>query len=67
MEKRGRPPKNPSDCHLARLDLRITAADKAAFQRAAELDERVLADWVRNRLRRAAEAELARKGKKRPL
>jgi len=42
----------------ARVDLRIEPAEKELFQRAAELDGRPLSSWIRNRLVRAAKAEL---------
>jgi len=56
------PESTPKD---VRLDMRISQEDKDLFQRAAEQDGRTLSNWIRDRLLRAARAELdGRKGKR---
>jgi hypothetical protein len=47
----------------SRLELRLTDADKDLFQRAAEQDGRPLSNWIRDRLLKAARAELNEDGK----
>jgi uncharacterized protein (DUF1778 family) len=42
----------------ARIDLRIEAAEKELFERAAAQDSRPLSNWIRSRLLKAARAEL---------
>jgi uncharacterized protein (DUF1778 family) len=54
-----------------RLDMRVSPSDKELFQRAAEQDGRSLSNWIRDRLVKAARAELGedsgkRKAKRRP-
>jgi uncharacterized protein (DUF1778 family) len=50
----------------ARIDLRIEPAEKELFQRAADQDGRPLSNWIRDRLLKAARAELGTgKGKRR--
>ena len=51
----------------SRLELRLTDAEKELYQRAAEKDGRPLSNWIRDRLSKAAKAELepsATKGKR---
>jgi uncharacterized protein (DUF1778 family) len=51
----------------SRLELRLTDAEKELYQRAAEKDGRPLSNWIRDRLSKAAKAELvqsAAKGKR---
>ena len=55
----------------SRLELRLADGDKELFQRAAEQDGRPLSNWIRDRLLKAARAELGDgggkgKGKRRP-
>jgi uncharacterized protein (DUF1778 family) len=55
----------------ARFELRLTEEEKELFQRAADLDHRPLANWMRDRLLRAAREELGGdggqgKGRRRP-
>lgn len=51
-----------------RLDMRVSESEKELFQRAAEQDGRPLSNWIRDRLLKAARAELGEgdaKGKRR--
>lgn len=41
-----------------RLDMRVSRAEKELYQRAADQDGRPLSNWIRDRLNRAARAEL---------
>lgn len=41
-----------------RLDMRVSRTEKELFQKAAEQDGRPLSNWIRDRLLRAAKAEL---------
>jgi uncharacterized protein (DUF1778 family) len=55
----------------SRLELRLANGDKELFQRAAEQDGRPLSNWIRDRLLKAARAELGEaagkgKAKRRP-
>jgi len=55
----------------SRLELRLAEDDKELFQRAADQDGRPLSNWIRDRLLKAARAELGEtagkgKGKRRP-
>lgn len=54
----------------SRLELRLAEDDKSLFQRAADQDGRPLSNWIRDRLLKAAKAELGDggkvKGKRRP-
>jgi hypothetical protein len=50
-----------------RLDMRMTPAEKQAFQEAADLAGVALSAWVRERLRTAARRELAGAGLKVPF
>jgi uncharacterized protein (DUF1778 family) len=61
-KRQGRPPKPAAKQKKRYLQVRITDAEKAAFDRAAEIDGKQLAVWVRDRLRIAAQADLERKG-----
>jgi len=56
MAKRGRP-KLPS-VKQEYMELRLDAAEKEAFFKAAELAGMSLSGWVRDRLRRASKKEL---------
>lgn len=47
----------------ARLEIRITQAEKELCQKAADQDSRPLSNWIRDRLLKAAREELAVKGK----
>jgi uncharacterized protein (DUF1778 family) len=47
----------------SRLEIRLTDDDKALFQRAADQDGRPLSNWIRDRLLKAAKAEMGESGK----
>ena len=50
----------------ARLEIRITQAEKEQLQEAADQDARPLSNWIRDRLLKAAREELGEKqGRKR--
>lgn len=42
-----------------RLDMRVSRSEKELYQRAADQDGRPLSNWIRDRLNRAARAELS--------
>jgi uncharacterized protein (DUF1778 family) len=46
------------DPKTSRLDLRLTEEERALYTRAAEADDRPLSNWIRDRLNKAAKAEL---------
>jgi uncharacterized protein (DUF1778 family) len=48
----------PETTKTSRVELRLTDDDKDLFQRAAEQDGRPLSNWIRDRLLKAAGAEL---------
>lgn len=54
MKKRGRPPKPALEKRVGRLDLRVSEAEKTAFQLAAENANQELSVWIRIQLHRAA-------------
>lgn len=47
----------------SRLEIRLTDEDKTLFQRAADQDGRPVSNWIRDRLLKAARAELGEGGK----
>ncbi len=49
----GRPPR-AGTAATARVELRVTDDERAAWMAAAELDGETLSDWMRARLNRAA-------------
>jgi uncharacterized protein (DUF1778 family) len=49
------------------IKLRVTAAEKAAFQQAADMAGIALSAWVRERLRGAARRELVESGRQVPF
>ncbi len=58
-KKRGGAPRKPPErAKAALLQIRLNAAEKHAFARAAELDGKKISEWVRDRLRRLARQEL---------
>ena len=59
-KSRGRPPKDPDDVLSERIDIRITVAEKADFEGAAERIDASLSEWMRARLRTAARRDLRR-------
>ncbi|HKI03601.1 MAG TPA: DUF1778 domain-containing protein [Thermoanaerobaculia bacterium] len=49
----------PTDhAKTSRLDLRLTEEERELYQRAAEADSRTLSNWIRDRLNKAARAEV---------
>jgi uncharacterized protein (DUF1778 family) len=54
----------PNDAKSSRLDLRLTEEERERYQQAAERDSRTLSNWIRDRLNKAAAAELAEEGAK---
>lgn len=56
----------PPSTKDARLEIRISQAEKELCQRAADQDDRPLSNWIRSRLVKSAQEELERevKGKK---
>ena len=58
IRKRGRPPKLAVEKREERLDLRVNAAEKAAFKLAAENSDQDLSVWIRVQLHRAASEQL---------
>lgn len=57
-KKRGRPSVEKDKAKLATLEVRLSEAEKEAFQEAAELSGLSLSSWVRERLRQVARTEL---------
>ena len=57
-KKMGRPPKPPDEVASERIDMRVTPAEKASFEAAAQLSGSGMSEWMRQRLRKAAEREL---------
>lgn len=47
-----------ADTKTSRLELRVTDAEKDLYQRAADRDNRPMSNWIRDRLAKAATAEL---------
>lgn len=54
----------PNDAKSSRLDLRLTEEERELYQRAAEQDARTLSNWIRDRLNKAATAEVGGAGAK---
>ena len=52
----------PDTTLTSRLELRLAEGDKELFQQAAEQDGRSLSNWIRDRLLKAAKAELGEGG-----
>ena len=65
-KKRGPGLKAPETVKKALIQIRINASEKAQFARAAELDNRPLSSWIRDRLIRASLEELGEHGEKAP-
>jgi len=53
----------PNDAKNSRLDLRLTEEERELYERAAEADSRTLSNWIRDRLNKAAKAELGGEGR----
>jgi uncharacterized protein (DUF1778 family) len=61
----GRPPKSGKKAMGERLEIRLLEGERATYDRAAELSEVPLSEWIRDALNREAEQVL--KNRKRPL
>jgi len=61
-KKLGRPPKPPEEVASERLDIRLTPAEKAEFERAATLLGLSLSEWLRSHLKAAAAKDLKKQG-----
>lgn len=61
-KRRGAPKKPPDKAKRETLQIRLSAAEKLAFATAADLDGKKVAEWIRDRLRRASRQELERAG-----
>ena len=55
--KRGRPPKPPEESKGEVYQLRLSEAERAEYQKAADRAEMLLAAWMRDRLSKAAKRE----------
>jgi len=62
--RKGRPPKPTEDRKKRYLQVRVTEAEKNAFDRAAEIAHIDVSAWVRERLCALARKELAAMGEK---
>jgi uncharacterized protein (DUF1778 family) len=62
-KKRGRPPTEAGKAKAQTVEVRVTDAEKQAFQTAAHLSGLSLSSWVRERLRRIATTELREAGR----
>ena len=58
----GAPKKPPDKSKIALIQIRVNAAEKQAFQAAADLDGKKLSEWMRDRLRRVSRKELENAG-----
>ena len=52
--KRGRPPKPPGEVFVGRIELRMTAAERTAYEQAAERAGMTLSGWIRECLNKAS-------------
>ncbi|MBQ6127124.1 hypothetical protein IJI69_00270 [Candidatus Saccharibacteria bacterium] len=52
--------KNESEKRVERLQIPVTAAEKARIERAAELSEMTLSEWVRFVLRQRLKGEMSK-------
>jgi hypothetical protein len=68
MKKRqGAPRKPAAKAKRELIQIRVGAAEKAAFVRASDLDGKKLSEWIRDRLRKTAQNELERHGENIPF
>lgn len=63
MNKKGRPKKSPSDTKRRAFQIRLTEAEKQAFEEAARLSGLSASSWARMILRSHAREELKNAGK----
>lgn len=64
---RGRPAKAPEDTHTRRKEILLLDTELEAFSEASRLSGQSLSDWMRHRLRLAAEKELRKLDKPVPF
>jgi len=64
---RGAPRKPPDKIKASSLLVRLEVVEKQAFTEAADLCGQALSVWVRDQLRRAAEAKLRESGREVPF
>lgn len=57
----GRPPKPAEEVLAVRIDLRVTAAEKASFEEAAQVSGLSLSEWLRTKMKAAAKRDMRRK------
>ncbi len=56
----GRPKKPPAEVLAERMELRLTTAERRAYEAAAEQAGQSLSAWIRDRLSKAAKRESKR-------
>jgi uncharacterized protein (DUF1778 family) len=61
--KRGAPRKSADKAKGSLIQLRVSKAEKEAFNAAAEQDGKKLSEWMRDRLRRLSRQELEESGR----
>ena len=66
-KSRGGAEKPAGKAKNARLQIRLSDAEKEAFRLAAELDGKKISEWIRDRLRRDSRIELKEHGKACPF
>jgi uncharacterized protein (DUF1778 family) len=62
QQSRGRPPVSPDDEKSKLTAFRATEAERAQFERAAQVEGVNLSDWIRSTLTRAARRVLRQNG-----
>jgi hypothetical protein len=66
-KSRGAPKKSPEKARSVLMQFRVTPLEQQAIQAAADLDGKKLSEWIRDRLRGASRAELAKAGQPVPF
>lgn len=66
-KKRGAPKKADAIAKREVYQLRLSEAEKLTFARAAEIDGKTMADWMRDRLRAVSRRELEDHGESVPF
>jgi hypothetical protein len=66
-KKIGAPKKAPDRAKVEMLQIRVSSAEKQAFQDAADADGKKMSEWIRDRLRRLSKQELERSGRQVPF
>jgi uncharacterized protein (DUF1778 family) len=57
----GRPKKPPAEVLAERMEIRLTTAEKATFVEAAQVSGLSLSEWLRAKLKTAAQRDLRQK------